>query len=614
MQNWFVLLAMFIPLISCSKKGADHAEVTIVFPRQSLSDNQDSLAKASTSSADSDSPDWGLADPSSLTDIGCWGVFVGGPETEMQTSACENDNGNTIMRFGPRAGFFTLDQPGRVQVPVGDNRRFWLVGMASSDGTCQPGFSTNTELDFPNYSAPFVLGQATQTIDSDNQTVFVELQNQFSEANRLGKCQFFSPTQNRPNPELKVSLVQTLRRLWITNNPQPRTVTFTHTMGTPRCRVGLNPIDCSGGQFVWRWTDRDKVHRIDILDEDGRRLDTFSFVPDLEYPGLGHDTCTLTINDGATLSSLASPLAGGNQVICFASGATIAGNTAPLSITSGSTLLTPIGEAPATVLNNNSTAGTFIINNQSQVNLYGLNIQALGGSGYPALRVVNGVQINLVDVTVNNPAGGHALEVYSTLASTSHVRISNGMLSASSSSGYGLHVHASDLSLPATVQVRDSRIEGEGMGLYATVAANLSVDGSELVGIGTTSFPFQLREKVTMNLTNSTVYDPSGYGGNLHCNFRTNPDLIPRLTLEGNTFKREDSSSGVAGTPALQTSDCSTPPFLFSNNNDNWFCNVNAAGLNYSMIADPASFAGTSTFDVNLNNGGLGNTNIPECP
>ena len=126
---------------SCSKKTPTHSSVKIQFDSSKFGSALPSSSKISASAA-GDLPVWGVPDPTSLSEVNCWGVFVGGPEESFKQNYCKNSAGNDVARFGPRAGFYAFDQSGEVIVPAGNNRKFWLAAMASSTGACPQDFGT----------------------------------------------------------------------------------------------------------------------------------------------------------------------------------------------------------------------------------------------------------------------------------------------------------------------------------------------------------------------------------------------------------------------------------------------------------------------------------------
>jgi len=232
-----ITLIFSLSILGCSKKSNSHSTVKIQFDQSLYSGSVSDLEKVSSATAADGTPTWGLADPTSLSQINCWGVFVGGPEDFLKGSQCTNSNDQVIAQFGPRAGFYPINESGEVFVPAGENRVFFLAGMASSTGDCEEGFGANPNINFSNYSAPFILGQAEANLVNAEETIPIQLVDSFSGTNRIKECDFLQPGQgNSPTPlTLNVTYPETKRTTFVADNTLARTVNFSYTGDNVQC-------------------------------------------------------------------------------------------------------------------------------------------------------------------------------------------------------------------------------------------------------------------------------------------------------------------------------------------------------------------------------------------
>lgn len=190
MKNLFLLLPTLV-ILACTNQSPTHSSVTLQF--------DSSYFKNSASNADQN-PEWGLVDPITLSEIGCWAIFVGGPEDSLKTSSCRNSSNEVVAQFGPRAGFYKMSESGTINIPVGTKRQFWLVGMKTADGTCETDFNIDPDLDFSRYSSPFILGKAVKDLINPEETVRIQLVDSFEDKNKLVSCDFMSSPAVNPEP------------------------------------------------------------------------------------------------------------------------------------------------------------------------------------------------------------------------------------------------------------------------------------------------------------------------------------------------------------------------------------------------------------------------------
>ncbi len=580
MKSTLLGLCLLLPLtLSCTKKSSDHAQVKIQFDSAIFGQSKKHATKSVVAA---NAPDWGVSDPTALSEVQCWGVFVGGPEPDMQASRCKNPNGDVIARFGPRAGFYPIDEAGVVSVPKGKDRRFYLAAMASADGTCHLGFDTNADLEFTNFSPPYIIATTKTDVLENKKNVYLELKNIFTTQNKIEDCDFIKP--GLPDPNLQVSLFQSHRNVWIAGNPIPRTVTFSHDLGTAYCsNDDVNFSECSTGTYTWAWADAANTHTIRIEDDNGYVLDSFSFTPSSEYPGVSPGTCGLTINSGESFSSIGSSLLGSGNIICVANGVNISESNTALGMGDGNYLIVPYG-ASATIENTSASNSTIILGSGDDNNhIYGLQvISASTASG--TLDITDTMGTKLVDVEIINNNGGPALQLYSASANTNTEIFSSALRANGGTNGVGLKASSSTPSIQPSAFIDNSVLEGTGFGFQATQAASFDIENSHIEGLGTSSFTFGLRQTSSVKVSNSKIVDNNGWGAQLHCNFSSFP---LDLEISGNTFVRNNVVGSTATGAALGFGDCGSgdgPVTINSSVNDNIFCAVNPAIATFGLI------------------------------
>lgn len=154
-----------------------------------------SAAKIGALSTDAN---WNASVPANLSEIGCYAVFVGGPEPEMSGSSCKSEGGTELMRFGPTAGFFSSGAVVEIEVPAGSDRRFYVIGLKLLNGRCELRMPASHDFTFANYSYPYVIGRATSNLQPGTNEIKVVLNEGFSSTNKVDDCNFFTKTAPPP--------------------------------------------------------------------------------------------------------------------------------------------------------------------------------------------------------------------------------------------------------------------------------------------------------------------------------------------------------------------------------------------------------------------------------
>lgn len=135
-----------------------------------------------------------LSEPSSLNDINCYMVFVGGPEQDLQKNICPTVGSSTngipskTISFGMLHGGFHPSSEISFEVPSGNDRVLHLVGMRVISPEICRDFKT---LGFPGKqesSKPFIIGTAGRLLLEPSKTVEVPITLSFDAANGISNC------------------------------------------------------------------------------------------------------------------------------------------------------------------------------------------------------------------------------------------------------------------------------------------------------------------------------------------------------------------------------------------------------------------------------------------
>lgn len=183
LRRSLVFSIVCLALVGCTKKE-ESASVSIRFPGPPAESRSAALQSVSPFTT---SDSWDPVDPTSLSELGCFAVFVGGPETELRGSVCKNKAGSEIIRFGRVAGLFGRGQTVTLEIPPGKSRQIVIAGMKLVNGVCQAPVSGLT---LANYSNPYLIGQTTVDLQPGIQDVEINAVNSFTNDNKIGDCTF----------------------------------------------------------------------------------------------------------------------------------------------------------------------------------------------------------------------------------------------------------------------------------------------------------------------------------------------------------------------------------------------------------------------------------------
>lgn len=181
--NLSIAFGFFIVLSACTRSDEGTSKVKIQMP---------SLATIGSSKVSSQKildvgGDWGLSDPTSISEIGCWGVLVKDSSSNTGTCAISSGSNFRTIAFLEKAGLSPSGGALEVEVKPGQ-KTFYLVGFKSSVASCDQIESIKNS----NLSSPFILGEASKNIQGSNDSVVINASLNVAnlDASRIGNCSF----------------------------------------------------------------------------------------------------------------------------------------------------------------------------------------------------------------------------------------------------------------------------------------------------------------------------------------------------------------------------------------------------------------------------------------
>ena len=185
MRKNFILSIFFCFLIllstSCTRQAANNkTQLQIKLPNLSKSTSISSLGS--------------LTQPTSLSDLNCFIIAIGGPETDFQRNVCSTTGDSTqslppkMFSFGPLKGGYPTDSLISFDVESGNDRVIYLAGLkVSSPEICRDfktyGFPAKSES-----TNPYLLGVVGQLKFEPTKTIEVTIPMVFESSNSFKNC------------------------------------------------------------------------------------------------------------------------------------------------------------------------------------------------------------------------------------------------------------------------------------------------------------------------------------------------------------------------------------------------------------------------------------------
>ncbi|MEI7972783.1 MAG: hypothetical protein WCH11_00280 [Bdellovibrio sp.] len=138
-------------------------------------------------SGNENSPPWS-GSINSRTEINCYLLFVGGPTATLRGNFCNARNStNRVAEFGPLVGGIPAGQRLEINIPSGNGRVFYLLGMKANQGSCKnfmPDGPDSQQLSYPR-----LLSKVTVNLQGATQTVAMSVPADLTSLTEIDECQ-----------------------------------------------------------------------------------------------------------------------------------------------------------------------------------------------------------------------------------------------------------------------------------------------------------------------------------------------------------------------------------------------------------------------------------------
>jgi hypothetical protein len=175
------LLIMLSGVIGCSSKNGDADKSRIII---NLNKSTNPEAQSFTAGGGP----WGLADPSSMSEINCVAIFIG-RNGGGNDGSCTNSSDVTEIEVFEILGPYSFSGPTLTideKIEAEDNLNFYLMGQKST-GSCPASYFGLTPAQLVTLSAPYVFGSTTQSLTAGESTT-INLSGAFAGSTRINNC------------------------------------------------------------------------------------------------------------------------------------------------------------------------------------------------------------------------------------------------------------------------------------------------------------------------------------------------------------------------------------------------------------------------------------------
>lgn len=592
-KSYFILFAFFIfAATACTKKAPESsAAVSFQFDKETFQSIQSK--SLSSASAGNTGPGWGQAPITSYSEIDCFGVMVHADEPNMRESSCLLGDGQRFHFGESRVGFFGFDSKQTINVTPGPDRTFFVIGLSSANGQCEPGLgSADPNFNFSNYSPPYLIGKAVTKLEAGvNPPVGIQLVDSFSTANQLTTCDFFRPddSDDGNSGSLALFIPGSFRDQWVDDNTLPRTVTYpVGSYSHAECsKDGVNFTSCPVGSMTWEWADRTLQHTIRAYT--GSDYDEVVFRPDDYYSSVVPINCTHQVSGTSTFDDtfLNAGLGADNNVICF----------------DDNTTLTPGSITSIDITNNNIT---LVVRQGHHATLQQTgedNLVSVSGQG----AVIMGF-----DILSSATSGGFSA-IQSNAAQG--VRVIDNHIEVTSAGSYAVPLLFDAGSGTTTPNyTRHNLIIGPMFGVKADAGGIGIVEDSVVRGTGTNAT--QHRIVVVNDGGSSLTINDSLLAVNVGTAVQLEGGSATGATFEMNRTKaiRNASGAGTNSSPFLAANLASSIGGENFNSPDhgNYLCNENPGNRHFATVTNGGTSGGTWTATSEIQN--FVSLNAEACP
>lgn len=194
--------AMSISLLSCSR-SSDRVSLKIQLPKSFQVANKQVASNVNVQSSTTTTSDsWdSTRDITSLADVNCYVVMVGGSEDFMKQNVCyEKDTQTELIRFGPWMGGVPQGGLITLEVPSGDNRKISLIAMNAADGSCRD-FRNEDGPDQGLIGHPIIIAEKTMNLTPGEVRVDLKVnETSVTSAKTIDDCKIQEINHDDENP------------------------------------------------------------------------------------------------------------------------------------------------------------------------------------------------------------------------------------------------------------------------------------------------------------------------------------------------------------------------------------------------------------------------------
>ncbi|NQZ18520.1 MAG: hypothetical protein HRT44_04585 [Bdellovibrionales bacterium] len=419
-------------------------------------------------------------------------------------------------------------------VPAGEDRRIILVGMRSSDGTCEGGFDKKPEINSSNYSNLFILGAAKTDIITGDNPVEIPISAQFTNARKMLTCDFFKPDEdddtNITPVALNIAHYESHRDIWIETNDIPRTVDIIYQanqVSNVECSNDVGQVSYDNAlcrdnfSYVWAPNEQTNLHGIRITYIDGTTDEkTFTPADTLIHGPLTFVSCDSVFRSGDEFDSVMGDDVTVSPILPISLASAITSDGASHSDPNVVCLENAIEvEQPATPNTGIANIGDFVYVVSPQV--ANNNVRALFSNSYTLADTINipddADGVRLIGLKISNASSSKSALAFSVGGNTSDFEMQDVELLAT---GNGKALNANVFAPDITIKHSAIRA-GTGYAIEAASSVILNISDSVIVSSGRTIHTHNgpnltlLRSKIINNGTSSShsLLSRGGTGG-----------------------------------------------------------------------------------------------------
>lgn len=240
-----VLSALLYLSVGCQRSLDNKAKLRIQLPNSNKILRQPVTTKSLSSFSNSLSTsqaigNWGVADPTSIGEIDCYGVLIESDPPVEAPAVCQSDS-TLVAEPWKTAGLFNEGSVIELSVTPGAARKVIIFGMQMTSGSTCPQLPFTSFTDGSNLSAPFIVG--SKLVDINPGKTEIDITVSLSSNNKFDSCTSFYQTQLDENTialftdDITVTEGQTAEITVALSQPATSNVLFTFNVLTANSKA-----------------------------------------------------------------------------------------------------------------------------------------------------------------------------------------------------------------------------------------------------------------------------------------------------------------------------------------------------------------------------------------